>query len=249
MTNQIEIKGLSKTFNKGKVKALKNVDLSIKKGEIFALLGPNGAGKTTTMRILATLSKPDAGEVLIEGKNVFDDCSRIRRRIGFLTNEIRYDGRLTPNELADFYGRLYEMTDDELANNKAKLFDSFGITEFADRRYGKLSTGMKQKTSIAMSLINDPDIIIFDEPTNGLDVLTIQTVEQFIIDSSRKNGKTVVLSTHILDVAERLCDRTGIIIDGISVFCGSMQDFLNAEGKDNLREAFLEAYKRNHTEK
>lgn len=239
----IQIKGLQKRF--AEKTAVREVSFSIKDGEIFALLGPNGAGKTTTMRMLSTLLKPTAGSVLINDWDTRKDAKEIKKNIGFLTTEIRLDGQFTPNELAAFYGKLYGLDKRTLEENKRKLFDYFDITQIADRRYETFSTGMKQKTSIAICLIHDPKTIIFDEPTNGLDILTQKQVEDFLL-SEKERGKTIVISTHILEVVEALADRVGVIIDGQSVAQGTMEDIIaEAEGKD-LREAFIRLNEKYH---
>lgn len=239
----IQIKGLQKRF--AEKTAVREVSFSIKDGEIFALLGPNGAGKTTTMRMLSTLLKPTAGSVLINDWDTRKDAIEIKKNIGFLTTEIRLDGQFTPNELAAFYGKLYGLDKKTLEENKRKLFDYFDITQIADRRYETFSTGMKQKTSIAICLIHDPKTIIFDEPTNGLDILTQKQVEDFLL-SEKERGKTIVISTHILEVVEALADRVGVIIDGQSVAQGTMEDIIaEAEGKD-LREAFIRLNEKYH---
>ena len=239
----IQIKGLQKRF--AEKTAVREVSFSIKDGEIFALLGPNGAGKTTTMRMLSTLLKPTAGSVLINDWDTRKDAIEIKKNIGFLTTEIRLDGQFTPNELAAFYGKLYGLDKRTLEENKRKLFDYFDITQIADRRYETFSTGMKQKTSIAICLIHDPKTIIFDEPTNGLDILTQKQVEDFLL-SEKERGKTIVISTHILEVVEALADRVGVIIDGQSVAQGTMEDIIaEAEGKD-LREAFIRLNEKYH---
>lgn len=239
----IQIRGLQKRF--AEKTAVREVSFSIKDGEIFALLGPNGAGKTTTMRMLSTLLKPTAGSVLINDWDTRKDAKEIKKNIGFLTTEIRLDGQFTPNELAAFYGKLYGLDKRTLEENKRKLFDYFDITQIADRRYETFSTGMKQKTSIAICLIHDPKTIIFDEPTNGLDILTQKQVEDFLL-SEKERGKTIVISTHILEVVEALADRVGVIIDGQSVAQGTMEDIIaEAEGKD-LREAFIRLNEKYH---
>ncbi|MBR5426010.1 MAG: ABC transporter ATP-binding protein [Clostridiales bacterium] len=244
----ITIEHLKKTFKKNKVEAVKNVSLTINDGEIFALLGPNGAGKTTTMRMLSTLLSPTGGTILYDGKPLEQDTDAIRRRIAFLTNEIRLDGQFTPDELADYYGGLYEMSKEAIAENRNKLFDYFGISEFRDRRYETFSTGMKQKTSLAICLLHDPDTIIFDEPTNGLDILTQHLIEEYLL-CLKKEGKCIILSTHILDLVSRMADRVGIIVDGRSVFCGTVPELPESQGVNTVEEAFIKLYKENHEEK
>lgn len=232
----IRINGLSKQF--AEKTAVKRVDFEINNGEIFALLGPNGAGKTTTMRMLSTLLKPTAGSIFINSWDTQKDAKEIKKNIVFLTTEIRLDGQFTPNELAAFYGKLYGLNKKILEENKRKLFDYFDITQIADRRYETFSTGMKQKTSIAICLIHDPGTIIFDEPTNGLDILTQKQVEDFLL-SEKQRGKTIIVSTHILEVVEALADRVGVIIDGQSVAEGTMDEIIKGAGAKDLREAFI----------
>lgn len=243
----ITIEHLKKTFKKNKVEAVKDVSLEVRNGEIFALLGPNGAGKTTSMRMLSTLLKPTAGKITYDGKDIEEDTVAIRRRITFLTNEIRLDGQFTPNELANYYGRLYEMTPEQIQKNKDELFEYFGIAEFSNRRYETFSTGMKQKTSIAICLLHDPDTIIFDEPTNGLDILTQRLIEKYIL-RLKEEGKCIILSTHILDLVARLADRVGVIVDGRSVYCGTVAEMAPSLGVETLDEAFVKLYEENHEE-
>lgn len=243
----IEIKNISKHFDKAKVKAVRDVSFTINDNEIFALLGPNGAGKTTTMRMMSTLLTPTSGEIWYDNLSTVKNSTEIKRKIGFLTNEIRLDAQFTPNQLADFYGHLYGMTKEQIDENKKELFKYFGISRFANRKYETFSTGMKQKTSIAVCLIHDPDIIIFDEPTNGLDVLTQRLIESYIL-YLKARGKCIIISTHLLDVVERLADRVGVIIDGKSVFCGTCEEMVLSTGKLNLSDAFVHLYKNNHRE-
>lgn len=244
----ITVSHLKKTFRRNKVEAVKDVSMEIRDGQIFALLGPNGAGKTTTMRMLSTLLLPTSGSICYDDVPLAEDTEAIRRRIAFLTNEIRLDGQFTPDELAEYYGRLYEMTPEKITENKTKLFDYFGITEFRNRRYETFSTGMKQKTSIAICLLHDPDTIIFDEPTNGLDILTQNLIEEYML-KLKKEGKCIILSTHILDLARRLSDRVGVIVDGKSVYVGEMAELASSQGVSTMEEAFLKLYKENHEEK
>lgn len=243
----ITIKNICKVFKKGNVRAVSDVSFTIADHEIFALLGPNGAGKTTTMRMLSTLLVPTSGEIRYDDLLTVGNELAIKQRIGFLTNEIRLDGQFTPNQSADYFGQLYGMTKAQIEANKKDLFDYFGITEFANRKYETFSTGMKQKTSIAICLIHDPDIIIFDEPTNGLDVLTQRLIEEYILQLKRR-GKCVIISTHLLDVVERLSDRVGVIIDGKSVFCGTCEEMVASENAANLSDAFVSLYEKHHSE-
>lgn len=241
----IRVEGLKKNFKKAKVEAVKEVSFSVDNHEIFALLGPNGAGKTTTLRMLSTLLQPTSGVILYDNKEIQGNELEIRRKISFVTSEVRLDGQFTPNRLARYFGVLYGMTDEEIAANTKELFEYFGISEYADRKYGSFSTGMKQKTSIAISLIHDPEILILDEPTNGLDILTQELVEQYIL-RERERGKCIILSTHILEIVERLADRVGVIIDGKLVFCGTKEEMTTVSKSKDLHEAFVRFYEENH---
>lgn len=241
----LTITKLSKIF-RGNVQALQDVSFEIHDNEIFGLLGPNGAGKTTTLRILSTILAKTSGEVLYDGKKAEANLVQLRRSIGFLSAEIKLEGCFTPNELARYYGGLYDLSPALIEQRKNELFSYFGITDFANRRYDTFSTGMKQKTSLAITLLNDPGLVILDEPTNGLDVLTQKAIEDAIVEMKRK-GKTIILSTHMLDLAERLSDRIGVIIDGKSVFCGTSTEMQQFTGKPTTRDAFLYLYEQNHS--
>ncbi len=233
---------LEKTKQKVKV-AVDGLSFEANRGEIFGLLGPNGAGKTTTLRMLATLIRPDAGDALVDGVSIIKNPDAVRGRIGFLTGELKLEDFFTPNYLFDFFSDLHGIESATAAARKAELFSKFGIDRFAEVKVANLSTGMKQKVSLVISVAHDPDIIIFDEPTNGLDVLTAKVVTDFLLEL-RERGKTVILSTHIFSLVEKLCDRVGIIIDGRMVAC----DALDAvRGGLSLEDRFFELY-RDHTE-
>ena len=167
----IKLDDVHKSYTKDH-ETIKGVSFEVSEGQIFGLLGPNGAGKTTLMQMIATLMKPTSGEITIDGLSAKKDLLEIHRKIGFLTNEIKLDPMSTPNQLFDFFANLYDIPENELRDRKDVSFARFGISPFADKRINELSTGMKQKISIAISLIHDPPVIIFDEPTNGLDILT-----------------------------------------------------------------------------
>ena len=186
---------LEKTDSSLKV-AVDDLSFTVNKGEIFGLLGPNGAGKTTTLRMLATLIKPDSGDALIDGSSIITDEDAVRRKIGFLTSELKLEEFFTPNYLYDFFSELYGVERSVRDERKRKMFAQFGIDKFAEVKLGNLSTGMKQKVSLVISVVHNPDFIIFDEPTNGLDVLTAKVVTDFLCEL-RAAGKTVILSTHI----------------------------------------------------
>lgn len=243
----ITIKNVSKVYKKGNVHAVTDASFTIRDNEIFALLGPNGAGKTTCMRMISTLLAPTQGEILYDGICTVKNEIDLRRKIGFLTNEVRLDGQFSPNQSARYFGRLYGLSEEEVEKNKKELFQYFGISEYADRKYEAFSTGMKQKTSLAICLIHDPDVILFDEPTNGLDILTQRLVEEYIL-LLKNRGKCIIISTHLMDVVEYLADRIGVMVDGRSVFCGSRSEMLEAEKAQSLSDAFISLYIRHHTE-
>lgn len=228
---------LEKTKEKLRV-AVNDLSFVAYRGEIFGLLGPNGAGKTTTLRMLATLIKSDSGDALIDGVSIVDNPEQVRRKIGFLTSELRLEEFFTPNYLFDFFSRLHGVPEEVCEERKKRLFETFGIDKFAEVKVAELSTGMKQKVSLVVSLVHDPDIIIFDEPTNGLDVLTARVVTDFLF-RLREEGHTILVSSHIFSLIERLCDRVGVIIGGQMIQCGTLEEV--CQGK-SLEDRFFEMY-------
>ena len=251
MEEILQVDGLSKTFTlsrkqqkiertaaKRKV-AVDNLSFNAYRGEIFGLLGPNGAGKTTTLRMLSTLIRPDSGDALLDGCSVVRQPEEVRGKIGFLTSELKLEDFFTPNYLFDFFSELHGVKEEEKEKRKKEMFSRFGIDQFAEVKVANLSTGMKQKLSLVISLVHDPDIIIFDEPTNGLDVLTARTVTDYL-QELRGQGKTIILSTHIFSLVERLCDRVGIIIDGRLVACGTLSEVCDGM---TIEDRFFELYK------
>ena len=229
---------IEKTKQKTRV-AVDGLSFSVRRGEIYGLLGPNGAGKTTTLRILSTLMKPNEGDAVLGGYSVVNEPEKVREQIGFLTSDLRPDEFFTPNYLFDFFSELQKVPTHVRDERKKELFDRFGISDFCETKIGELSTGMKQKVSIAISLVHDPDVIIFDEPTNGLDVLTAKVVTDFLLELKAR-GKTVLLSTHIFSLVEKICDRVGVIIDGKMTLEGNVKELTSEK---NLEEVFFELYK------
>ena len=229
---------LDKTGARKKV-ALDGLDFTAYKGEIYGLLGPNGAGKTTMLRILATLIRADEGEATVAGYSVSDQPEQVRARIGFMTGELKLEDFFTPAYLFRFFGKLHGIEEDVLQKRERELFEKFGIDRFAEVKVGDLSTGMKQKVSLVISIIHDPEDIIYDEPTNGLDVLTAKVVTDFLLEL-RQQGKSIILSTHIFSLVEKLCDRAGIIIGGKMVREGTLPEVCNGK---NLEDAFFDLYK------
>lgn len=250
MEELIKCEGLKKTFKlsskqqkiektKSKVKtAVNGLTFSAYKGEVFGLLGPNGAGKTTTLRMLATLIKPDDGDAFIGGSSVTKEAEIVRSKIGFLTGELKLEDFFTPNYMFNFFSNLHGVDEATRNDRREKLFTRFGIDKFAEVKIGNLSTGMRQKVSLVVSLVHDPDIIIFDEPTNGLDVMTSKVVTDFLLEL-KSEGKTIIVSTHIFSLIEKVCDRVGIIINGKMILCQSLAE-ITAEKP--LEDKFFEVY-------
>jgi len=231
----------SKTKNPLKT-AVDGLSLTADYGEIYGLLGPNGAGKTTTLRCIATLIKPTKGEIYVSGHEVQKDGEAVRKSIGFLTSDIKLDPHFSVDYMFDFFGRLHTVPPTEMKARKEELFNYFGIRDFAHKPIKELSTGMKQKAAIAVSLVHNPKIVIFDEPTNGLDIVTARSVTDYL-KKLRDEGKLVIVSTHIMSEAEKLCDRIGIVIDGQKVAEGTLSNLLAATNTQNLEDAFFEFYK------
>ncbi|MCR4688299.1 MAG: ABC transporter ATP-binding protein [Saccharofermentans sp.] len=242
----IQVNDIHKSYTKDH-ETVKGVSFEVGEGTIFGLLGPNGAGKTTLMQIIATLLKPTSGSITIDGLSADKDVLEIHRKIGFLTTEIKLDPLSTPNKLFDFFAELYDIPKDQIQGKKKESFTRLGIMPFADKKIHELSTGMKQKASIAISLIHDPKVIIFDEPTNGLDILTSKQVTDYLKEL-KSEGRCIILSTHIFSVAEDLCDEIAILIDGKIRAQGSVDDLKKLTGKDTFEQAFFKLYVDNHKE-
>jgi sodium transport system ATP-binding protein len=238
----IQVSGLSKKFSdpkRGTRLAVDNVSFEVQAGEVFGLLGPNGAGKTTTLRMLATLLKPSSGTATLNGLDIARQPEKVREQIGFLSGDMGLYGRLTPLEILDFFGRLNGMDATRRASRIQFLVTRLDMQSFAGVRTDKLSTGMKQKTAIARTMLNDPPVLILDEPTSGLDVPTARTIETTIVEA-KTAGKSVLYSTHVMEEAEYLCDRIGVISDGKLKMTGTMEELRAATGKQRLREIFLD---------
>ncbi|MCL1844550.1 MAG: ABC transporter ATP-binding protein [Defluviitaleaceae bacterium] len=248
MKEVLNVQNLHKTFKLSKkqqqlkklpkpiITAVDNVSFKSYEGEVFGLLGPNGAGKTTIMRILATLINPDSGDAIVDGCSVKTDAQTVRQKVGFLTNELKLDDFFTPNYLFDFFAELHGIPKDKSAARKQELFATFGVDNFAEVKVGQLSQGMRQKASLAVSIVHDPKIIIFDEPTNGLDVITAKVVTDFLV-RLKNEGKSIILSTHIFGLLENLCDRIGIIIEGKMVACDTLASLARSEHHEHARDS------------
>lgn len=232
----IKAKNLSKDF--GSFRAVNDLSFEAPAGEIFGLLGPNGAGKTTTLRLLATTLAPTAGTAEIAGIDILKSPESVRSKIGVLTAAIGTYDRLTARENIRYFGRLYNLSGAALEARIDEIMVLLDMEEYADRRCGDFSTGMKQKVALARAVIHDPPVLIFDEPTSGLDVIASQTVTKFIKKGADK-GKTVLLSTHNMTLAQRLCNRAAIIHEGAIIIDAPIGAILDRTKTALLEDAFL----------
>src|SRR5215468_3785807 len=237
----IEARDLSKRFQdkkRGEIRAVENVTFSCKPGQIYGLLGANGAGKTTTLRMLATILEPSDGTATICGHDVVEQPEKVRANVGFLSTATALYPRLTAQELVEYFGRLNGLDEATLNKRVDDMFNRLDMNGFRDRRCDKLSTGMKQKTSIARTLVHDPPVMIFDEPTGGLDVMAARSIINFIREC-RDRGKTVIFSTHIMTEVEKLCDVVGIIQSGKLLTEGTLAQLREKHGEEDLEEIFV----------
>ncbi|HNO76425.1 MAG TPA: ATP-binding cassette domain-containing protein [Phycisphaerae bacterium] len=221
--------------------AVDGVSFEIEAGTIYGLLGPNGAGKTTTLRMLGGLIAPTSGEAIIDGHNVGENPFAVKHSIGFLTANTGLYQRLSPREILQYFARLYGLAPERIKNRVDHLIDWLDMHSFADLRCGALSTGQKQRTSIARALVGDPIVLIMDEPTLGLDVLSNRIILDFI-RREHDHGKTIILSTHYLDEAETICDRIGLMHGGKLMAEGTMQELQALSGEEKLSAIFLKLF-------
>lgn len=237
----IVIEDLSKHFDdlkRGPIAALEQVSLTVQPGEIYGLLGPNGAGKTTCLRILSTVLKPTSGRALIAGYDVVDFPEQVRANIGFMSGNTGIYDRMTAWEMVEYYGRLYGIEQQRLRERLEHLFEMLQMNDIRDLLGSKMSTGMKQKVSIARTIVHDPPVLIFDEPTSGLDVLVARAVLQ-AVESLRENGKCIIFSTHIMREVEKLCDRVGIIHKGRILAEGTVTELTETYRQPDIEEVFF----------
>jgi sodium transport system ATP-binding protein len=232
----IRVSNLTKTFNG--FRAVDGVSFEARPGEIFGLLGPNGAGKTTTLRMITTVLKPTAGEISVNGFSVLKEPEEVRRQLGVLSENTGLYDRFTAEENVRYFARLRDVSEELIARKIEELFPLLGIDEYAHRRAGTLSKGMKQQVSLAIALLHDPPVLIFDEPTSGLDVMSTRQVREFI-EKLRGTEKTILLSTHLMPEAERLCDRIAIIHQGKIIATGSFEELRSRSGEELLEEIFV----------
>src|SRR5215510_9471175 len=237
----IEARGLSKRFQdkkRNEIRAVNNVSFTCQPGKIYGLLGANEAGKTTTLRMFATILEPTDGTAVICGHDVVEQPEKVRANVGFLSTATALYPRLTAQELVEYFGRLNGLDESTLKKRIDDIFGRLDMNGFRDRRCDKLSTGMKQKTSIARTLVHDPPVMIFDEPTTGLDVMTARTIIEFIREC-RDRGKTVIFSTHVMREVEKLCDIIGIIQNGKLLAEGTIEQLRQRHGLNDMEEIFV----------
>ena len=242
----IEARSLSKVYadlHRGQCVALDGLSFTAHRGEVYGLLGPNGAGKTTALRILSTVLVPTSGTAIINGFDVVTQPASVRHTIGFISANTAVYDRMTAWEMVGYFGRLYGMDEARLRERMELLFDRLQMQEFRDVLGAKMSTGMKQKASIARAIVHDPPVLIFDEATNGLDVLVARALLEAVAEL-RDQGKCIVFSTHIMREAERLCDRIAIVHHGRLLAEGTMGELRERHGQPDLEELFFEVIRR-----
>lgn len=220
------------------IDAVKDVSFVCKPGRVFTLLGPNGAGKTTTLRMIATMLKPSSGSIKVAGFDTVKDGENVRRKLGFLTGSTGLYDRLTPNEMVKYYADLNDIDSSTFKASRDELFARLGIEEFANRRIGKLSTGMKQKVSIARTIIHDPEVLVFDEPTSGLDVIASKGIIE-LIRNKKEEGKTIIFSTHIMSEVSIVSDDLAIIHKGELLYNDTYDNFAQNMKEKSLADEFI----------
>jgi sodium transport system ATP-binding protein len=241
MSEPVVVRRLAKTFYdeaRGEVHAVRGIDFECRVGEIFGLLGANGAGKTTTLRMLSTVLTPTSGSAVILGHDVNREPTEVRKSLGFYSASTALYPRLTARETIEFFARINQYPANQVARRVDYLIERFGIAHYAQARVEKLSSGMKQKVSIARTVAHDPPLLIFDEPTVGLDVLNALEMHE-VIKEFRSQGKTVLFSTHIMSEAEKLCNRIAIIHEGIILACDTLENLQNLTGQHYLEDIFI----------
>ena len=237
----IEARGLTKSFfdlRRGQVVALDHANFECRPGEIFGLLGPNGAGKTTALRCLSTILRPTSGTAIVAGYDVVREPEQVRASIGFMSANTAIYDRMTAWELVEYFGRLYEIPEDRLRERMDTIFTELQMDDFRDMLGSKMSTGMKQKVSIARTIVHDPPVLIFDEPTTGLDVLVARAVQEHIL-RLKTEGKCIILSSHIMSEVEKLCDRIAIIHRGRILATDLLATLTDRYAQRDLEELFF----------
>jgi sodium transport system ATP-binding protein len=239
----VKVENLGKNFADGLgdvIEAIHGLSFQANGGEVFGLLGTNGAGKTTALRMLSTLLVPTSGDALLGGVSIIREPERVRGKIGFMTADTGIYGRLTAREMMQYFGRLHLLREDTLAGRIEEIARLLDMHDFIDRRCDKLSTGQRQRVNIARTIVHDPPILIFDEPTAGLDLLAAAQIVRFI-RHSRDAGKCVVFSTHIMSEAEKLCDHILIVHRGRVCASGTFPELQTQFNSADLETIFLTA--------
>jgi len=237
----IRAEGLHKVFVDARgeeVHAVRGVSLGAHRGEILGILGPNGAGKTTLLRMLASIIRPTRGTATVCGFDIVENADEVKGRIGFLSGNTKLYARLTAAETVRYFGRLTGLDDATISERTDSIFASLAMEDIRDRRFEKLSTGQKQKVSIARALIHDPEILILDEPTAGLDVIASRTIVSLIREAKAQH-KTVLLSPHYMTEAEELCDRVALIHEGRFLAVDTIEQLVEEAGTTSLNDAFF----------
>jgi sodium transport system ATP-binding protein len=238
----IHVRGLTKHYadlRQGKLVALGGIDFDVPSGQIFGLLGPNGAGKTTALRILSTVLRPTAGSVVINGYDVVTQPAQVRRQIGFMSANTAVYDRMTAWEMVQYFGRLHGIPEQRLAERMEQLFERLQMNDFRDLLGAKMSSGMKQKVSVARAVVHDPPVLIFDEATAGLDVLAARALLKTVAEL-REHDKCIVFSTHIMREAEKLCDRIAILHRGHILAEGTLEELRDRHHERDLEELFFQ---------
>jgi len=237
----IQAVGLEKTFHPPRgqpIKAVDGVSFEVTPGEVFGLLGPNGAGKTSLLRMLGTIITPSGGHCIVNGQRTDESPEAVRKSIGFMSGNTKLYRRLSGREMLKYFGRLYGMADDAIAKRTEELIAAFDLSSFVDRRCESYSTGQAQRVSIARVMLHEPPVLILDEPTLGLDIMSSRAILDFVT-ASKEQGLCVIFSTHYMTEAELLCDRIGFLYAGQLMAEGTKEKLYEQTGCDNLKDAFL----------
>jgi len=246
----IHVRHLTKHYEdlrRGKFVALDQVSFDVPGGQVYGLLGPNGAGKTTALRILSTLLRPSGGSATVDGYDVVTQPSQVRRHLGFMSASTAVYDRMTAWEMVEYFGRLYGIENDQLRDRMESLFTRLQMNDFRDVLGAKMSTGMRQKVSIARAIVHDPPVLIFDEATSGLDVLVARALLKTVAEL-RDQGKCILFSTHIMREAEKLCDRIAIIHRGKILCEGTLDELRDMQSEHDLEELFFQLISRHDEE-
>ncbi len=241
MTTMVQVQDLTKTYpdlSEGTRVAVDRISFSVQAGEIFGVLGPNGAGKTTTLRMLSTILRPTSGQIIINQASIDTEAHLIRKSIGFVSNNTALYDRMSARELVEYFGRMHDMERDELREKIEVLFKKLCMEDIGNVPCGQMSTGMKQKVSIARALIHDPPVLIFDEASVGLDVIVARAL-LYTIAGLRDEGKCIIFSTHIMREVEKLCDRVAMMHRGRILDIGTLEELADKHEQNDFEDLFF----------